>query len=94
MSEHGFALGIVTADDGELYRMAVLPQFRRQGEGAQLLASFVNLCAAKGCRSVYLEVRSRNTAAVALYESAGFMPVGKRKSYYGDDDALLMRRII
>ena len=31
---------------------------------------------------VYLEVRTDNAAAIALYESAGFANIGLRKRYY------------
>jgi ribosomal-protein-alanine N-acetyltransferase len=93
-SEHGYALGVAVAGEAELYRMAVEPPFRRRGEGKQLLSAFAERCGAMGCRSVYLEVRSRNAAAVSLYEAAGFVRVGERKGYYGDDDALLMKKNI
>ncbi len=38
-----------------------------------------------------LEVRRSNSAAIALYESFGFVEVGVRAGYYGgSEDALLM----
>jgi ribosomal-protein-alanine N-acetyltransferase len=78
-SEHGFALGIAIAGEAELYRMAVLPEFRRRGEGALLLSFFVDACAARACQSVFLEVRRRNNAAISLYVAAGFELVGLRR---------------
>jgi ribosomal-protein-alanine N-acetyltransferase len=41
-----------------------------------------------------LEVRSGNSAAIALYERLGFVPVGRRKNYYERprEDALLMTK--
>lgn len=41
---------------------------------------------------MFLEVRSRSEGARALYEGRGFVPVGLRRRYYRDDDALVMRR--
>jgi ribosomal-protein-alanine N-acetyltransferase len=45
-----------------------------------------------------LEVGVTNAAAQALYGTAGFVTVGRRKNYYkgpnGTEDALLMRREI
>jgi ribosomal-protein-alanine N-acetyltransferase len=45
---------------------------------------------------VFLEVRPSNKAAIALYESEGFVEIGTRKDYYssaGDkEDALILAR--
>ena len=43
---------------------------------------------------VYLEVRTDNAPAIALYESAGFVTMGIRKRYYrvSGADAYTMRR--
>ena len=43
---------------------------------------------------VYLEVRTDNEAALALYRSLGFVSVGLRKRYYrvSGADAFTMRR--
>lgn len=43
-----------------------------------------------GAKKCFLEVRSRNTPAISLYEKCGFKRVGLRKKYYGDDDAAVM----
>ena len=44
--------------------------------------------------TVFLEVRTDNAAAIALYESAGFVNVGLRKRYYrvSGADAYTMQR--
>jgi ribosomal-protein-alanine N-acetyltransferase len=46
-------------------------------------------------RSVFLEVRSGNAAALALYEKLGFVMMGRRENYYKTaaerEDALTMR---
>ena len=46
----------------------------------------------RGLETVFLEVRSRNTAAINLYTAYGFKRVGVRKGYYKnpDDDAVIM----
>jgi ribosomal-protein-alanine N-acetyltransferase len=43
-----------------------------------------------GARSLTLEVRVSNAAAQALYRRFGMAPVGVRKAYYVDEDALIM----
>ena len=43
-----------------------------------------------GARHLTLEVRVSNSSAQGLYERFGFRPVGRRKNYYPDEDALVM----
>jgi len=46
-----------------------------------------------GGETVTLEVRERNTPAIALYRGLGFSVAGRRPRYYGDgEDALIMTR--
>jgi ribosomal-protein-alanine N-acetyltransferase len=45
----------------------------------------------RGCAVVTLEVSHRNAAARHLYESEGYIAVGRRAGYYADgSDAVLM----
>jgi len=39
---------------------------------------------------LWLEVRSRNTAAIAFYRRMGMEIDGRIQDYYEDDDALMM----
>ena len=78
------------ADEAHVMTLAVPPGSRRRGRGrALVLAAFADPALA-GVRRVYLEVRPSNAAARALYDSLGFRETGRRKNYYGDEDALLM----
>jgi ribosomal-protein-alanine N-acetyltransferase len=45
---------------------------------------------AAGANSLTLEVRVSNRSAQALYQRFGMAPVGVRKRYYKDEDALVM----
>ncbi len=85
-----YALGRVVADEGELMRIGTPPALRRQGLAGKALSAFLEKTREMGAARCFLEVRSRNSAAVALYEKHGFKPVGLRKKYYGDDDAIVM----
>ena len=85
----GYAVGRLSFDEAELYRIAVLPEKRRCGAGGRLLDSFMVLCRERGAEKIFLEVRSKNTPAIKLYESRGFTLISVRKGYYGDDDALV-----
>lgn len=87
----GFALGKTAADEAELYQIAVLPEYRRQGIAAQLLTELHALLKEKGAACCFLEVRSKNSAAAALYEKIGYCKISTRKGYYGDDDAVIYK---
>ena len=88
----GFVLWRVVADEAEILSIAVLPPWRRGGLGRQLLeAALIAACRA-GAGNMFLEAATSNVAALALYEKHGFVRVGLRKAYYGDQDAVVMRR--
>ncbi len=89
-----FALGRVAADEGELYQIATLPEFRRRGIAEKLLAELHDKMREKGAAVCFLEVRSRNVSAIALYEKCGYERISVRKKYYPDDDAVIMRRYL
>lgn len=84
---YGFALGEIISGEAELYRIAVLEQYRNKGIGEALLQRFIQKC--NGCSRIFLEVRKKNLPAASLYEKLGFRKIGLRKGYYGDDDAVL-----
>lgn len=88
----GFALGRVVLDEGELYQIGVLPELRRARVASGLLEEFHAQIKAGGAACCFLEVRSRNEAARALYESAGYERISVRRGYYDDDDAVIYRR--
>jgi ribosomal-protein-alanine N-acetyltransferase len=88
----GSALARAAADEGEILSIAVDPAVRGQGVGRLLLAATLDLLVAAGATSVWLEVRPSNTAARALYRSAGFTAAGVRRRYYRrpQEDALVL----
>ena len=74
----------------EIDLVAVDPERRRLGIGGEILAQFLSREAAEGVVEVRLEMSSENVPARALYESKGFVVVGRRARYYPDGaDALL-----
>jgi ribosomal protein S18 acetylase RimI-like enzyme len=58
------------------------PVFRKQGIGLRLLIAAEALIRNKGIRKIRLEVSSTNTAALALYQHAGFHQTVLLKKYY------------
>jgi tRNA threonylcarbamoyl adenosine modification protein YeaZ/ribosomal-protein-alanine acetyltransferase len=84
-------LGLLPPHEYEIHTIGVDPAFHGQGTGRRLLDSLLDF--ADG-GTVFLEVRTDNAAAIALYRSAGFVEVGLRKRYYraSGADAYTMRR--
>jgi ribosomal-protein-alanine acetyltransferase len=80
--------------DVELLQMGVLATFRRQGLARILMHKFLHYCHALKAERIFLEVRSSNAAAIALYLQFGFSQDGVRKGYYSNpvEDALLMSK--
>jgi ribosomal-protein-alanine N-acetyltransferase len=77
----GFSLTRSVADEAELLLLAVLPSRHRQGIGSRLLDDFMDRAREGGAARVHLEVRDGNPA-VAMYRTAGFTQVGRRRNYY------------
>ena len=79
-------------DAWHVMNIAVDPEARRRGIATSLLDRLFELTAGDGRRGYTLEVRISNTAAISLYERAGFRPRGIRRGYYTDnrEDALIM----
>ena len=87
-----YVLGRIIAPEGEIYRIAVDEHHRRRGIGYRLLSFALKTERGRGLESTFLEVRSKNEAAIALYRAYGFEDIGIRKNYYKNptDDAIVM----
>ena len=90
----GHLIGRAVVDEGEILTVAVDPERRRRGIGQQLLRAAMAQLQARGVGRLWLEVRASNSVAQALYAHHGFIPAGRRRSYYRDpvEDALVLRR--
>ena len=88
----GFAGAHIILDEGHITNVAVIKEARGHGLGRLLMDALMQLAANLGARYLTLEVRASNAAALALYQSFGFIKVSVRKKYYEDngEDALLM----
>ncbi|WP_242984600.1 ribosomal protein S18-alanine N-acetyltransferase [Clostridium sp. chh4-2] len=89
----GYSVLRVIADEGEIQRIAVWPEMRRQGCGKKLMDAMVNSARENKVSDLILEVRAGNLGAISLYKSYGFQKEGERKNYYTGptEDAWLMR---
>lgn len=78
-------------DSADITNVAVAPEYRREGLGSEILRLLAKVCTERGIKTVNLEVKASNSAALALYEKFGFVRCGLRKKYYHNtDDAVLM----
>jgi len=69
-------------EEVEILEVAVAAKHRREGLGLSLFERFVALVRQRGARTLFLEVRESNVAAVGLYKKVGFLKTGRRPSYY------------
>lgn len=79
--------------EAEVHTIGVDPAHQHRGIGRALLHGLLAVADERRA-TVFLEVRTDNDAARALYESEGFAVVGTRKRYYHPSgaDAHTMRR--
>lgn len=69
-----------SANEGEIRRMRVCPDFQRRGFGRQILAELEARALAKGMRAICLDTTEEQRAARALYEGAGYRETGRRRT--------------
>lgn len=77
----GFYLSRFGFDEEELLLLAVMPEQRGRGYGAQLLERFLDDARARGATRALLEMRDGNPAE-QLYRRRRFVQVGARPNYY------------
>jgi ribosomal-protein-alanine N-acetyltransferase len=91
----GFHLSRYGGGEAEIITIGVHPQARRSGVGRILLQDVVDRAQALGAATLFVEVAENNSAALALYRTAGLAAVGRRPGYYASEtgarDALVMR---
>jgi len=80
------------AGEGELMRIAVLPEQRGHGYSRKLMDVMMNAAAQNQITDLTLEVRAGNEPAIGLYKAYGFVEEAVRKNYYHNptEDALIM----
>ena len=92
----GYIVARETAGELHINNVAVRPEFRRRGIGAALLDSVIHEARHRKASTAFLEVRSGNYAAQALYQKCGFHAIAQRANYYSEprEDAVVMSLLL
>lgn len=87
----GYIALMCILNESDLVSIAVRKGYRNMGIARELLDIAYDLAKKRGVELIHLEVRESNEAAIALYESEGFVQDGIRKGYYDKprEDAIL-----
>jgi ribosomal-protein-alanine N-acetyltransferase len=90
----GYALMMLVMDEAHLLNLSIAKHRQKQGLGRQLLEYMIYIAKRHKSANMFLEVRTSNISAIALYENIGFNEMAIRRGYYpsqnGREDAVLM----
>lgn len=75
----------------DIYQMWVAPAFRGLGAGRALIANAVEWAASAGAQQLRLGVTAEDSAAMRLYLTSGFRPVGPGEALRAGSDLLSQR---
>jgi len=80
-------------DEGDVVTIAVDESAQKQGIGTVMMDWLETAALAQGVKELFLEVRSDNIPAVAMYLARDFERIDLRRNYYGTGvDAYVMRK--
>ncbi|KVW94226.1 ribosomal protein S18-alanine N-acetyltransferase [Thiobacillus denitrificans] len=92
----GYYAMTAAAGEAHLLNLTIAPIWRHHGLGRDLLDHCLTCARDHKAESLFLEVRTSNTPAIALYHSSGFVDLAARRGYYpardGREDALIMKK--
>lgn len=71
-------------NEAEIIFIAVDKDYKRKGLATELVNSLEG--------QVFLDVNENNHGAINFYKACGFREYARRKNYYPDGDAILMKR--
>lgn len=86
----GYAGLMLVGEEAHVTTVAVDDAWRGKRVGTGLMIRLVDGAIHNGALHLTLEVRASNVIAQDLYRRFGMAPVGVRKNYYENEDALIM----
>ena len=78
----GYFVAMKGVEEVHLLNITVAPPYQRQGWARVMLDALAIWARGQAAQWVWLEVRTGNQRAMAVYESHGYRRVGERKNYY------------
>lgn len=89
----GYGGARVGGDQADVMTIGVRAHARGQGVGAAILDALLDWSREAGAREIFLDVRPSNESAIRLYESRGFVEIGRRPRYFRNpvEEAVEMR---
>ena len=96
INEKGMLLCSHVSDEMEILTFGVIPRYRHQGEGTNLLKQMFQYAKENNVQKIFLDVAEDNISAIKLYEKMGFLSMHRRKGYYqnGKKDALIYVKVL
>ena len=97
MDEAGVPIGYggvkVGGDQADVMTIGVAPRARGRGVGRAILDALLEWARQAGAVEIFLDVRPSNEGAIGLYESRGFVEIGRRPRYFRNpvEEAVEMR---
>jgi len=81
------------ADEGDVVTIAVDTSVQKQGVGTLMMDWLESAASIRGIKNLFLEVRSDNIPAIAMYLARDFERIDLRRNYYDTGvDAYVMRK--
>jgi ribosomal-protein-alanine N-acetyltransferase len=78
----GYLCAQFVADEIQIHNIAIDASCRKRGYGRQLMLAAEAEGMRLGAFGAILDVRSTNTAALAMYGRLGYRRIGRRRNYY------------
>lgn len=86
----------ILSSQAYLNNIAVLPEYRNKKIASSLMENMIINCQQQHIKSISLEVRCSNNAAIKFYEKFNFVKIAKRSNLYCQptEDGFVMELII
>ena len=86
----GYGGLMVVGEDAHVTTLVAVKPAPTRAIGTRVMLELISAGLSTGATQVTLEVRTSNRRAQDFYRRFGLAPVGVRKNYYMDEDALIM----